>query len=140
MAMRTLLDIVSAEQKIFSGPVEMVVVTAELGELGVVPGHAPLLTVLRPGEIRVKHSEGNEELFYVSGGFLEVQPDTVSILADTVLRADDVDEAAAMEAKAQAEEAMSKQNTDIDYSTAAAELARAAAQIRLIQKLRKQKH
>jgi|TARA_R110002126_G_scaffold1051_2_gene6433 F-type H+-transporting ATPase subunit epsilon len=132
------LDIVSAEKAIYSGPVEMVIATGELGELGVVPGHAPLLTVLKPGEIRVTQIGGQEDIFYVSGGILEVQPNCVSVLADTVERADSLDEAVALEAKARAEEAMADKNSDIDYSRASVELARAIAQIRAIQKVRKQ--
>lgn len=138
MAITMHLDIVSAEKAIFSGPVEMVVATGELGELGVVAGHAPLLTVLKPGEIRVTQSGGQEEIFYVSGGILEVQPNCVSVLADTVERADSLDEAVALEAKARAEEAMKDKNSEIDYSFASMELARAIAQIRALQKVRKQ--
>lgn len=138
MAITMHLDIVSAEKAIFSGPVEMVIATGELGELGVVAGHAPLLTVLKPGEIRVTQMGGQEDIFYVSGGILEVQPNCVSILADTVERADSLDEAVAIEAKARAEEAMADKNSDIDYSMASMELARAIAQIRAIQKVRKQ--
>lgn len=136
MAMTMHLDVVSAEKAIFSGPVEMVIATGELGELGVVPGHAPLLTVLKPGEIRVTQMGGLEEIFYVSGGILEVQPNCVSVLADTVERADSLDEAVALEAKARAEEAMADKNSEIDYSRASIELARAIAQIRAIQKVR----
>jgi len=138
MAMTMHLDIVSAERAIFSGPVEMAIATGELGELGVVPGHAPLLTVLKPGEIRVTQQGGLQEIFYVSGGILEVQPNCVSVLADTVERADSLDEAVALEAKARAEEAMADKNSEIDYSRASIELARAIAQIRAIQKVRKQ--
>lgn len=138
MAITMHLDIVSAEKAIFSGPVEMVIATGELGELGVVPGHAPLLTVLKPGEIRVTRMGAHEEIFYVSGGILEVQPNCVSVLADTVERADSLDEAVALEAKARAEEAMADKNSEIDYSLASMELARAIAQIRAIQKVRKQ--
>ena len=138
MAITMHLDIVSAEKAIFSGPVEMVVATGELGELGVVAGHAPLLTVLKPGEIRVTQMGGKEEIFYVSGGILEVQPNCVSVLADTVERADSLDEAVALEAKARAIEAMADKSAEIDYSLASMELARAIAQIRAIQKVRKQ--
>jgi F-type H+-transporting ATPase subunit epsilon len=138
MAITMHLDIVSAEKAIYSGPVEMVIATGELGELGVVPGHAPLLTVLKPGEIRVTQIGGQEDIFYVSGGILEVQPNCVSVLADTVERADSLDEAVALDAKARAEEAMADKNSDIDYSRASVELARAIAQIRAIQKVRKQ--
>ncbi|KTD17953.1 F0F1 ATP synthase subunit epsilon [Legionella jordanis] len=138
MAITTHLDIVSAEDEIFSGVVEMVVATGELGEVGIVPGHAPLLTILKPGEIRITLPGGTQEIYYVSGGMLEVQPYYVTVLADAVERAENIDEAAALEAKARAEEAMADKNADIDYSKAAAELARAVAQIRAVQKLRKQ--
>lgn len=137
MAITTQLDIVSAEKEIFSGLVEMVVASAEFGEIGVIPGHAPLLTLLRPGEIRVTLPGGEQVLYYVSGGMLEVQPHQVTVLADAVERADDIDEAAAIAAKARAEEAIANNNTDIDYSLASAELARALAQIRVLQKIRK---
>jgi len=137
MAITTHLDIVSAEKEIFSGVVEMVVATGELGELGIVPGHAPLLAVLKPGEVRVTLQGGKKEVFYISGGMLEVQPFYVTVLADTAERAADLDEAAALEAKKRAEEAIANKNAEIDYSTAAAELARAVAQIRAIQKARK---
>lgn len=138
MAITTHLDIVSAEQEIFSGVVEMVVATGELGEVGITPGHAPLLTVLKPGEIRVTLQGGKQEIYYVSGGMLEAQPHYVTVLADAVERADDLDEAAALAAKARAEEVIANKGADIDYSKAAAELARAVAQIRAIQKTRKQ--
>ncbi len=137
MAITTHLDIVSAEQEIFSGIVNMVVATGELGEIGIVPGHAPLLTVLKPGEIRITLPNGEEEIFYVSGGMLEVQPYYVTVLADSVLRADSLDEAAALAAKERALESMANKDAEIDYSVAAAELARAVAQIRAIQKVRK---
>ncbi len=137
MAMTTHLDIVSAEHEIFSGLVEMVVATGELGEIGIVAGHAPLLTVLKPGEIRLTLPGGEQEVFYVQGGMLEVQPNCVSILADLVERAEHLDEAAALAAKANAEAALANKGGDIDYSVAAAELARAVAQIRAIQKARK---
>lgn len=137
MAITTHLDIVSAEQEIFSGVVEMLVATGELGEIGVVPGHAPLLTLLKPGEIRVTLPGGTQEIYYVSGGMLEVQPYYVTVLADAVERAEELDEAAAQAAKARAEEAIASKAADLDYSKAAAELARAAAQIRAIQKIRK---
>jgi len=132
------LDIVSAEKEVFSGVVQFVVVTAMLGEVGIKPGHAPLLTILKPGEIRLTLEHGQEEVYYVSGGMLEVQPYYTTILADTVERADSLDEAAALAAKQKAEETMQNREADVDYSMAAAELARAAAQIRAIQKLRKQ--
>ena len=137
MAITTHLDIVSAEQEIFSGVVEMVVATGDLGEIGVTPGHAPLLTVLKPGEIRVTLPGGAQEIYYMSGGMLEVQPYHVTVLADVVERAESLDEAAALAAKARAEEAIANKNTEVDYAMAATELARAVAQIRLIHKMRK---
>jgi len=137
MAITTHLDIVSAEREIFSGVVDMVVAPGELGEIGIVPGHAPLLTLLKPGEIRVILPGGEHVLYYVSGGILEIQPYCVSVLADVVERADSLDEAAALAAKARAEEAIANKNTDVDYSVAAAEIARAVAQLRAIQKVRK---
>lgn len=137
MAITTHLDIVSAEREIFSGLAEMVVATGLLGEVGISPGHAPLLTILKPGEIRVTKQGGEEEIYYVSGGMLEVQPSCVTVLADAVERADSLDEAAAIAAKARAEEAIANKDAEIDYSVAATELARAVAQIRAIQKSRK---
>ncbi len=137
MAITTHLDIVSAEREIFSGLVEMVVATGELGQIGIVPGHAPLLTILKPGEVSITLPGGAVELFYVSGGMLEVQPYYVTVLADTAERADDIDEAAALAAKAHAEDLITNKQTDIDYSRATSELARAAAQIRVLEKLRK---
>ena len=131
------LDIVSAEKQLFSGEVEFVVATGEWGELGVMPGHSPLLSLLKPGEVRFKHSSGGpDQLYYVSGGMIEVQPYTVTVLADAAERADDLDEAAALLAKSHAEEMMNREGADINYSRVAIELARAVAQIRAIQKLR----
>jgi len=137
MAITMHLDIVSAEEEIFSGVVEMVIATGDLGELGIVPGHAPLLTLLKPGEIRLILPGGKEEVYYVSGGMLEAQPHYVTVLADAVQRAGSLDEEAALAAKARAEEAIASKDSDIDYSVAAAELARAVAQIRAIRKFRK---
>ncbi len=137
MAITTHLDIVSAEREIYSGLAEMVVASGVLGEIGITPGHAPLLTVLKPGEVRVTKPGGEIEIFYVSGGMLEVQPSSVTVLADAVERADSLDEAAALSAKARALEAIANKNAEIDYSVAASELARAAAQIRAIQKVRR---
>lgn len=136
MAITTHLDIVSAEKAIFSGAVEMLIATGDLGEIGIVPGHAPLLTVLKPGEIRVHLQGGQQEIYYISGGLLEVQPFTVTVLADEAERADDIDEAAALAAKAHAEQAMLHKGADFNYSVAAAELAQAVAQIRAIQKIK----
>lgn len=131
------LEIVSAEDSIFSGAVNSLVATGELGELGISPGHAPLLTSLKPGAVKVTDNEGNEELYYVSGGMLEVQPHVTTILADTAARADNVDEAAAIAAKEAAEAAMADQSSEIEYATAAVELAEAVAQLRTLQALRK---
>ncbi len=131
------LDIVSAEKSIFSGSVDSLIASGELGELGINPGHAPLLTSLKPGTVTVKDHEGKEESFYVSGGMLEVQPHITTILADTATRADDVDEAAAIAAKEAAEAAMADQNSEIEYSKAATELAEAVAQLRTLQAIRK---
>ena len=137
MAITMHVDIVSAEREIFSGIAEMVIVSGILGELGIVPGHAPLLTALKPGEIRVVLPGGHEDVYYVSGGMLEVQPFFATILADTVERADSLDEAAALAAQEKAQVAISKRDEDVDYTLALAELTRATAQLRAIQKIRK---
>ena len=137
MAMTIHCDIVSAEEEIFSGLIEMLVASGEIGELGVTYGHAPLLTSLVPGPVRIVTQSGDEEIFYVSGGFLEVQPGVVSILADTAIRADDVDEAAAEEARQAAEHALANQTGEFDYGRASAQLAEAAAQLLTIQKIRR---
>ncbi len=137
MAMTMHCDIVSAEKSIFSGLVEMVVAAGSLGDLGIAPGHAPLLTGLIPGPVRVVLPGGEEEVFYVSGGYLEVQRGVVTLLADTALRAHDVDEAAALEAKEEAERAMSEQSADLEYGRAAAQLAEAAAQLRALRQMKK---
>ncbi len=137
MAITTHLDIVSAEREIFSGVVEMVVATGTLGEIGIVPGHAPLLTILKPGEICVTLPGGTQVVYYVSGGMLEVQPYYVTVLADAVERADSLDEAAAIAAKDRAQEAIANKGAELDYSLASMELARAVAQIRAIQKARR---
>jgi len=136
MAMTIHCDIVSAEEEIFSGLVEMLVATGEMGELGVNYGHAPLLTSLVPGPVRIVTQDGQEKIFYVSGGFLEVQPGVVSILADTAIRADDVDEAAAEEARKEAEQALANQTGDFDYGRASAQLAEAAAQLATLRKMK----
>lgn len=137
MAMTIHCDIVSAEKQIFSGLAELVVATGTLGDMGVAPGHAPLLTALIPGPVRVVKREGEEEVFYVSGGFLEVQSGVVTILADTALRADDVNEAAALEAIQDAERAIANKEAEFEYGRAAAQLAEAAAQLRALKQLRK---
>lgn len=136
MAITVHCDIVSAEEKLFSGLVERIVARGTQGELGIYAGHAPLLTQLVPGTVRILKQNGEEEVVYVSGGYLEVQPNSVTLLADTAVRAHDLDEAAAQEAKHQAELAMEKQNAEIDYSTALAQLAEAVAQLRTIQQIR----
>jgi F-type H+-transporting ATPase subunit epsilon len=136
MSMTIHCDIVSAEKEIFSGLVESLVATGSQGELGVNYGHAPLLTDLVPGPTRIVKQHGDEEVYYVSGGYLEVQPGVVSILADTAIRADDVDEAAAEEARQAAERALSEQTGEFDYGRASAQLAEAAAQLRTLQKMR----
>src|SRR5262245_14556736 len=132
------VDIVSAEGEIFSGEASMVFAPAIMGELGIAPRHAPLLTTLKPGEVRVQTPAG-EEHFYVSGGALEVQPHLVTVLADTAVRAHDLDEAAALQAKTRAEEALQDRGDKIDVAKAQAELAAAVAQIKAIEKLRKLK-
>ena len=136
MAMTMHCDIVSAEESIFEGRVEMLIAAGALGDLGIGPGHAPLLTALIPGPVRLIKDGGDEEVFYVSGGFLEVQRNVVTLLADTALRADDMDEAAAQEAVAEAERAMQNQSAELDYGAAAAQLAEAAAQLRALRQLK----
>ena len=137
MAMTMHLDIVSAEESIFSGTVEFISARSAHGEVGVLPRHSPMLLQLQPGEVRVKVQGGQEQFFYVGGGMLEVQPHVVTILADTAARAKDLDEAAAMEAKKRAEEALRDRSSEMDYARAQAELAAAAAQLRAIQAMRK---
>jgi F-type H+-transporting ATPase subunit epsilon len=131
------LDVVSAEDSIFSGLVESIHVTGSEGELGVNPGHAPLLTALKPGMVHIVKQFGEEETIYIAGGVLEVQPGAITVLADTAVRADDLDEQAALEAKKRAEENIANPGADFNYAEAAIELAEAIAQLRLIQKLRK---
>lgn len=131
------LDVVSAEDSIFSGLVESIQVTGSEGELGVNPGHAPLLTTLKPGMVRLVKQFGVEETIYIAGGVLEVQPGHIIVLADTAIRAEDLDEQAAIEAKRRAEEHIANPSADFNYAEAAVELAEAIAQLRLIQKLRK---
>ena len=139
MAMTVHCDIVSAEGEIFSGLVEMVIAHGALGDLGIALGHAPLITNLKPGPIRLIKQGGEAEVFYISGGFLEVQPNMVKVLADTVQRAADLDEAQAQEALKAAENALSLKGADFDYSAAAARLAEAAAQLRTVQQMRRGK-
>ena len=138
MASRTVqCDIVSAEEELFSGRVEMVVAHGHMGDLGILPGHTPLISTIKPGPVRVIMQGGAEEVYYISGGFIEVQPYTVKVLADTAIRAADLDEAAALEAKKAAEQALVNQSADFDYAAAAVRLAEAAAQLRTIHELRK---
>jgi F-type H+-transporting ATPase subunit epsilon len=131
------VDIVSAEGEIFSGPAKMVFLPAAEGEIGVAPRHAPLLALLKAGEVRVQPPDGDEQSFYVGGGALEVQPTKVTVLADTAARAADLDEAAALAARQRAEEALAGKIDRIEQAEALAELARAAAQLKLIERLRK---
>jgi len=137
MAMTIQCDIVSAESAIFSGLVQIVVATGSQGDLGVVYGHAPLLTSLQPGPVRVRLQNGEEQVYYVSGGYLEVQPSAVTILADTAVRAQDLDEASAAQAQKEATQVLLNTSGELDYGRAAAQLAAAAAQLRAIQQLRK---
>ncbi len=138
MAMTLRVDIVSAEQSLYSGTAESVSVPGEMGELGIYPRHTPLLTRLRPGSVRIKlPDEAEEELIYVNGGILEIQPFVVTILSDTAIRGADLDEAKALEAKRAAEDAMKDRSSAMDYARAQAELAEAMAQLAAIQKLRK---
>ncbi len=139
MAMTIHVDIVSAEQEIFSGLAEAVFASAVMGEVGIYPRHTPLLTRLKPGEVRVLKENGQEEQFYVSGGMLEVQPHVVTVLADTAQRAADVDEAAALQAKADAERALKDKSAKKDLAEAQKELAEAMAQLRAIERMRKGK-
>ena len=136
MSMTLHVDIVSAEAEIYSGTVTMVFAPAEMGEVGIAPRHAPMLTKLKPGEVRVQTQDGEEQSFFVSGGLLEVQPHVVTVLADTAIRAHDLDEAAALEAKERAEQMLSDKQADIDYARAQAELAESMAQLAAIRKLR----
>ncbi|KMT56566.1 F0F1 ATP synthase subunit epsilon [Pseudomonas fildesensis] len=137
MAMTFHCDIVSAEGEIFSGQIESVIAHGELGDLGINFGHAPLITSLKPGPITLTKLGGEREVFYISGGFLEVQPNMVKVLADTVQRAGDLDEAAAQDAVKAAEKALNERGADFDYSAAAVRLAEAAAQLRTLQQIRK---
>lgn len=133
------VDIVSAEGEIFSGEAAMVFVPAVQGDIGIAPRHAPLLTTLKPGEVRVQLPSGEEQHVYVSGGALEVQPHLITVLADTAVRAKDLDEAAVLQAKQRAEEALANRNEGIDISQAQGELARVMAQLKAIDRLRKVK-
>ena len=140
MAMTIHVDVVSAEEMIFSGLAQFVVLPGEAGELGIMPGHMPLMTRIKPGVVRVQTQEGKEELIFVAGGLLEVQPGLVTVLADTAIRGADLDQAKALEAKKLAEEAMVNRGSEMDYARAQVELAEAIAQLAAIDRLRKQRH
>jgi F-type H+-transporting ATPase subunit epsilon len=131
------VDIVSAEKEVFSGLAEMIFAPAELGELGITPRHAPLITRLNPGEVRVKVSSTESYPFFISGGLLEIQPNVVTILADTAIRAKDIDEAAAIQAKAMAEEILADKNSRVDYALAEKQLHQAIMQLRTLERFRK---
>jgi F-type H+-transporting ATPase subunit epsilon len=131
------VDVVSAEESIFSGEAKFVALPGEAGELGILPRHTPLITRIKAGAVRIEKADGSEEFVFVAGGILEVQPGTVTVLADTAIRAHDLDEAKANEAKAQAAEAMKNAKSDIDFAAAQGEFATMAAQLAAIRKLRK---
>lgn len=137
MASTIRCDIVSAEQEIFRGVVSMVIATGEMGELGIAPRHAPLITRLKPGQVRVILEDGEEQSFYVSGGILEVQPQVVTVLADTAVRAKDIDEAAAKSAKQEAERILANRSDVMEVAQAQAKLAEAVAQLQALERLRK---
>ncbi|NQY33900.1 MAG: F0F1 ATP synthase subunit epsilon [Alteromonadaceae bacterium] len=136
-AMTVNLNVVSAEEELFSGRIESLQITGSEGELGIMPGHAPLLTSLKPGMARIVKYGGEEEVIYLSGGMLEVQPNNVTVLADVAVRANDLDEQAVLEAKKRAEEHMNAHGDDVNYAEVAAELARVTAQLRVIQATKK---
>lgn len=141
MALSVHVDVVSAEEQIFSGLAEFVVLPGEVGELGIFPGHMPLMTRIKPGAVRLKlQGQEREELIFVAGGILEVQPGLVTVLADTAIRGHDLDEAKALDSKKKAEEAMVNRSSEMDYARAQAELAEAVAQLAAIQRLRRKSH
>lgn len=141
MANTVHIDVVSAEASIFSGEAEFVVAPASAGEVGIYPNHAPMITTIKPGALRIKQAnEAEETLIFISGGMLEVQPGVVTVLADTAVRGHDLDEAKAIAAKEAAEEALKNRSSNIDYATAQAELSEAVAQIQTIERLRKTAH
>jgi F-type H+-transporting ATPase subunit epsilon len=133
------VDVVSAEQSIFSGEAKFVALPGESGELGILHGHTPLITRIRPGSVRIEKADGDEEFVFVAGGYLEVQPDRVTVLADTAIRGHDLDEAKAIEAKKRAEEAMRNRGTEFDLALAQSEFAMAAAQLAAIARFRRKK-
>jgi F-type H+-transporting ATPase subunit epsilon len=137
MATTIRCDIVSAEEEIFHGNAQMVIATGELGELGIAPRHAPLITRLKPGQVRVLLEDGEEQFFYVSGGILEVQPQVVTVLADTAIRARDLDEAAARRAKEEAERMLADRSDALEVAQAQAQLAQAVAQLQALDRLRR---
>ncbi|MCK4870616.1 MAG: F0F1 ATP synthase subunit epsilon [Gammaproteobacteria bacterium] len=137
MAVTVHLDIASPEGHIFSGLAEMISVTGEMGELGIMPGHAQLLSAIKPGQVRVKLQGGKTDIYYISGGTLEVQPNLITILADTVDRAENLDEAEAIKAKESAEKLLTERKHDEDYTRTLIELAQAAAKLRAIREMRK---
>jgi len=137
MAMTFHLDVVSAEQEMFSGTVQSIQVSGSEGELGIRPGHAPLLTAIKPGMVRIVKQHGEEEIIYISGGVLEVQPGATTVLADTAIRGEELDEARALEAKRKAEEHMHGSHGDVDFALASAELAKAIAKLRVIELTKK---
>jgi F-type H+-transporting ATPase subunit epsilon len=139
MANTLQVDVVSAEALIFSGEAEFVVLPGEAGELGIYPRHAPLMTRIKPGTVRIKRPDGDEELVFVAGGILEVQPTGVTVLADTAIRGHDLDEAKALEAQQRAKEAMANAKSDMDFAKAQSEFATMAAQIAAVRKLRPKK-
>ncbi|MBM7073441.1 F0F1 ATP synthase subunit epsilon [Shewanella sp. 202IG2-18] len=136
-AMTVHIDIVSAESSIFNGRVSHLQVTGEEGDLGIMPGHTPLLTTIKPGMARIVKQDGSEEVFYLSGGMLEVQPSSVAVLADVVMRADDIDEQAALEAKKRAEALIAEAGQDFNYEAAMVELSKAMAQLRVVETIKK---
>ena len=140
MAMTIHVDVVSAEESIFSGLAEFVVLPGEAGELGILPGHMPLMTRIKPGAVRIKRQDGSEEVIFVASGLLEVQPSLITVLADTAIRGGDLDEARALEARKAASEAMANRASALDYGRAQAELAEATAQLAAIDRLRKRRH
>jgi len=140
MVMTVHVDVVSAEAQIFSGLAEFVALPGESGELGILPGHMPLMTRIKPGAVRIKLPDSKEEVVFVAGGMLEVQPGLVTVLADTAIRGADLDQAKALEAKKKAEEALADRRSELDYARAQAELAAAIAQLAVIDQLRKRGH
>ena len=137
MATTMQIDIVSAEESVHAGTASFIVARAVGGEVGIYPRHVPMLVQLQPGEVTVRDESGEDQFYYVSGGTMEVQPDVVTVLADTATRARDIDEAAAEQARKRAEDALSNRSSEVDYARAQAELVEAAAQLRTIQKIRK---